>query len=84
MVMIKDECGYNNEIVFVNPLEYWLMVKPIYNYLCETIVQEKLFITFISSFFVLVSYNIVTLTCDHGYLQLLMFKNGRGDIICDN
>ena len=40
--------------------------------------RRKLYITFISSFFVLTSYKIVTLTYDHRYLQSLMLNNGKG------
>ena len=36
------------------------MIKPIYNYLCETMVKGRLFITSISSFLVLVKHKIAT------------------------
>ena len=57
------------------------MIKPFYNYLRETMIHGKTFITFISSLFVLLSYQILTLTYDHGYLQLLMLNNGKRRII---
>ena len=59
------------------------MIKPIYKYLYETMVKQKLLITFISSFFVLVSYKIVSLTYDHEYLQLLILNNGKRKIFYD-
>ena len=39
-------------------------------------VQERLFMTIRSSFFVLISHQVITLTCDHSYLRLLMLNNG--------
>ena len=69
---------------FVNSLEYQLMIKPLHKYLCETMVQEKIFIIFLRSFFVLENYKIATLTYDHRYLQLLVLNNGKRKIIYDN
>ena len=60
------------------------MTKPIYNYLCEKMVQKKLFTKFMSSFFVQLSYKIVILTYDHSYLQLFMLNNGKRRVIYDN
>ena len=85
MVTIKSECINNNgNHIFANPLKYRRIIKTLYNYKCETTVQEQFFIIFRISFFVLVSYQIVTLTDDHSYLQLLMLKNWKRKIIYDN
>ena len=68
----------------MNPLKPRLMIKPIYDYLCQTMDQEKLIMTFRSSFFVLINYQIVTLTYDHSYLRLFILNNGRRRIIYNN
>ena len=57
------------------------MIKTIYNNWCETMVQGKLFMTIRSSFFALKGYQIVTLTCEHRYLRLLMLNNGTNKTI---
>ena len=59
------------------------MIKPIYNYLCENGTM-KFFMTIKSSFFVMISYQIVTLTYDQSYLQLKMLNNGTRESIYDN
>ena len=76
--------GMAMKFCLVNLLESIIIIKPICNHLCETMTKYKLFITFISSFFVLVWYKIWTLTFDHSNLQLLMLYNDKRKIIYDN
>ena len=47
-------------------------------------VQWNFFMTIKSSFFVMISYQIVTLTYDQSYLQLKMLNNGTRESIYDN
>ena len=60
------------------------MIKPLCNYLCERMVNNKLFITFIRSFVVLVSCIFVSLTYDNVYSLIFMVNDGKRRIIYDN
>ena len=51
------------------------MIISFYNYWYETMVEGELFMTIISSFFVIINYIIVPLTYDKRYLKLLMLNN---------
>ena len=69
IIRIESGWRYDNEIViFINSYKYQPQIKTVFNDLFETMVKTKCLII-IRSFYVLVKYQIITLTYYGNYLQ---------------